>query len=150
MVKWCCLEQNFWFIQQPNWTLFTEVITTFNAIIDNEKIYVNKDSRVLGYIESLLKSETAFTAQAYLQIFSCTTPLSKNLQTLQLDLLSVHCMAGQLVDNMQKKRDDFQTRAYARGVGVTPPWAWYFTKTLFPAQRGLIDFAYFLLVNMST
>jgi len=27
---------------------------------------------------------------------------------VQLDLLSVHRMIGQLVDNMQKKRDDFQ------------------------------------------
>jgi len=30
------------------------------------------------------------------------------------------------------------TRAYSRGVGVkSPPWAWYFTKTLLPAQRRL-------------
>ena len=42
-------------------------------------------------------------------------------------------------------------RAYARGVGVNPPpWAWYFTKTLLPAQRRLTVFAYFLLVNLST
>jgi len=44
------------------------------------------------------------------------------------------------------------SRAYARGgVGVkTPPWAWYFTKTLLPAQLRLTVFAYFLLVNLST
>ena len=36
------------------------------------------------------------------------------------------------------------------GVGVNPPWTWYFTKTLSPAQRRLIVFAYFLLVNLST
>jgi len=60
--------------------------------------------RVLGYIEVLLKFETTLTAQAYLQIFSCTTLLSKYLQTMQLDLLTVHRMVGQLVDNMQKKR----------------------------------------------
>jgi len=37
------------------------------------------------------------------------------------------------------------------GVGVNPPpWALYFTKTLLPAQRRLIVFAYFLLVNLST
>ena len=43
-------------------------------------------------------------------------------------------------------------RAYARGgAGVKlPAWAWYFTKTLLPAQRTLIVFAYFLLVNLST
>ena len=32
----------------------------------------------------------------------------------------------------------------------TPGWAWYFAKTLLPAQRRLIVFAYFLLVNLST
>jgi len=33
------------------------------------------------------------------------------------------------------------------GVGVNPsPWAWYFTKTLLPAQRSLIVFAYFCLL----
>jgi len=37
------------------------------------------------------------------------------------------------------------------GVGFYPPlWAWYFTKTLLPAQRRLTIFAYFLLVNLST
>jgi len=61
-------------------------------------------NRVLGYIEGLLKFETALTAQAYLQIFSCPELLSKYLQTKQLDLLTVHRMVGQLVDNMQKKR----------------------------------------------
>jgi len=29
---------------------------------------------------------------------------------------------------------------------VIPPWAWYFTKTIIPAERVLIIFAYLLLV----
>jgi len=38
-----------------------------------------------------------------------------------------------------------------RGLGLNPPtWAWYFTKSLLPAQRKLNVFAYFLLVNLST
>jgi len=40
-------------------------------------------------------------------------------------------------------------RAYARGGGglrLIPPWAWYFTKALLPAQSGLIVFAYFGLL----
>ena len=36
------------------------------------------------------------------------------------------------------------------GVGVNPPLSLIFTKTLLPAQRRLIVFAYFLLVNLST
>ena len=43
-----------------------------------------------------------------------------------------------------------QSRAYAREVGLSPTWAWYFTKTLLPAQRVLIIFAYLLLDNFST
>jgi len=32
----------------------------------------------------------------------------------------------------------YSARACARGLwGYTPPWAWYFTKTLLPAQRRL-------------
>ena len=37
------------------------------------------------------------------------------------------------------------------GLGLKPAsWALYFTKNLLPAQRRLITFAYFLLVNLST
>jgi len=36
------------------------------------------------------------------------------------------------------------------GLGLTPPWACNFTKTLLHAQRRLIVFAYFLFVNLST
>jgi len=46
-----------------------------------------------------------------------------------------------------------QERAQGGGVEVNAPnplRAWYFTKTLLPAQRRLIVFAYFLLVNLST
>jgi len=35
-------------------------------------------------------------------------PLSKYLQTVQLVLPTVNRMVGQLVDNTQKKRDDFK------------------------------------------
>jgi len=35
-----------------------------------------------------VESDTARTAQVYLQIFTCTTPLSKYLQTMQLGLLT--------------------------------------------------------------
>ena len=45
-----------------------------------------------------------------------------------------------------------QGRTQGGGLGLTPlpPWAWYFTKSSSPAQRRLIVFAYFLLVNLST
>jgi len=44
-----------------------------------------------------------------------------------------------------------QGRTQGGILGLTlPPGAWYFTKTLLPAQRRLIVFAYFLLVNLST
>ena len=36
------------------------------------------------------------------------------------------------------------------GLGLKPPWAWYFTTTLLPAQRKSIAFSYFLLVTFST
>ena len=56
----------------------------------------------------------------------------------------------ELVNNQQW--NGLESKTYARGeVWLPPPlWAWYFTKTLLPAQRRLIVFAYFLLVNLST
>jgi len=36
------------------------------------------------------------------------------------------------------------------GLGLTPPLSLIFYKILLPAQRRLIVFAYFLLVNLST
>ena len=37
------------------------------------------------------------------------------------------------------------------GIGLTKkPWAWFFAKTLLPAQRRLFVFAYILPVNLST
>jgi len=44
------------------------------------------------------------------------------------------------------------TKGVRKGfLGVNPPpWAWYFTKYLLPAQRKLNVFAYFLLVNLSS
>jgi len=71
------LEKYFGFIHNPAGALFTEVITTLNAIIDNEEIHAIVKIRVLEYTEGLLKFETAVTAQVYMQLFSCTMPLCK-------------------------------------------------------------------------
>jgi len=60
---------------------------------------------VLGNIEGRLKFETALTAQVYLHIVTCTMPLSKYLQTVQLDLLTVHRMVCQLVDSLICRRN---------------------------------------------
>ena len=55
-----------------------------------DEIRANVKAMAHGYIESLLKLETVLTAESYLWIVSYTTPLSKYLQTVQLDLLTVH------------------------------------------------------------
>ena len=45
----------------------------------------------------------------------------------------------------------YSAKPWPRGLGVNPPpCAWYFTKSLLPAQRRLIVLAYILLVNLST
>ena len=67
-----------------------EVIITLNAILVDDQIQAVVKAKVKGYIDSFLKFETILTAQAYLQVFSHTTVLSKYLQTVQLDLLTVH------------------------------------------------------------
>ena len=48
-------------------------------------------------------------------------------------------------DSVQEFRKFFfswhsKARAYARGVGLTPPWAWYFAKTLLQGECIGLDF----------
>jgi len=70
VVKGCFLEKDFNLFNHPTRALFTEVIIILNPIIANEEIHAIIKSRVVGYIEGLVKFETALTAKLYLQIFS--------------------------------------------------------------------------------
>jgi len=59
--------------------------------------------------------------------------------------------AGKGQSKLETLLDGQQSRVYARGVGVkTSPWAWYFAKTLLPAQRDYTSLANFLLVDLLT
>ena len=60
-------------------------------------------------ISKVSSFETIVTAQVFLRIFSYTSLLSKYLQTIQLDLLSVQRMVECLLQNMNILRNDFQT-----------------------------------------
>ena len=96
-------------------------IISLNALIADENTQPAVKAKVKGCIDSLLKFETAITAQVYLQIFSRTTVLSKYLQTVQLDLLTVHRMVEELLSNMKALRDDFETSRNAAAMFVQ--WA---------------------------
>ena len=48
------------------------------------------------------------------------------------------------------KKEVYTKGVRTGGLGLTPPFSLIFYKTLLPAQRRLIVFAYFLLVNLST
>lgn len=106
--KDAALKKVFGSFNNPTGALFKEIIITLNAIKNKDEIRATIKAKAHGYIESLLKFETVLTAEVYLRIFSCTTPLSKYLQTVQLDLLTVHNMVDHLLGNMQKMREDFQ------------------------------------------
>ena len=84
-------------------------IISINALIADENTQAAVKAKVKGYIDSLLKFQTVIPALVYLQIFSRTTVLSKYLQTVQLDLLTVHRMVEELLPNMKALRDDFET-----------------------------------------
>ena len=71
--------------------LFVEAIATLNFILVADKIQAAIKAKVNGYIDSLLQFETILTVQVYLQVFFHTTALSKYLQIVQLDLLTVQC-----------------------------------------------------------
>jgi len=77
--------------------------------------------------------------------------LSHNhLATLVVSTIHSDChVTMRTGEGMQSKASNLQGRTQV-GFGVKPPWAWYFTKTLLPAQKKLDVFAYFLLVNLST
>ena len=64
------LKTIFGSFNNPNRALFTEIIIIFNPIIANEEIHAIIKSGVLGYIEGLLKFETALTVQCTCKCFS--------------------------------------------------------------------------------
>lgn len=107
--KDAALRKMFGSFNQPAGALYVDVLTALNAILADSKIQAVVKAKANGYIESLLKFETIVTAQVFLRIFSYTSPLSKYLQTIQLDLLTVHRMVEDLLKNMNILRNDFQT-----------------------------------------
>ena len=101
------LRKVFGSYNNPSGALFMDIINSLTAILSSNKIKAVAKAKVKGFIESLLKFETILTAQVYLRIFSFTTPLSKYLQTVQLDLLTAQRMVDKLLKNMHTLRDSF-------------------------------------------
>ena len=102
------MKKVFGSFNNPSEALIVDVIIALNAIQCADHVTPAVKAKANGYLDSLLKFETILTAQVYLQVFSHTTPLSKYLQTVQLDLLTAQRMVDNLLENMHMLRDRFQ------------------------------------------
>ncbi|CAH2272310.1 zinc finger MYM-type 1-like [Pelobates cultripes] len=79
----------------PDSALFLSLIYTLSKIEESVSSKPEVRVRAKAYAESLLKYESILTAQSFLRIFELTTPLSKYLQTSQMDISkAVHMVQG--------------------------------------------------------
>ena len=78
-------------------------------------------AKARGFFEGLLKYETVLTAQIYLRIFQETTPLSKYLQTVGMDILTAQGFVETVEDKLKKFNRDFESVKSAANVFVK--WA---------------------------
>jgi hypothetical protein len=72
--------------------------------------HINTTARVKAqeHIEGLLKYETTLPAQVFLRIFHATSPVSKYLQTSEIDILSAHRMVVFTEEQLIGTAGDFE------------------------------------------
>lgn len=101
------LSKIFGHFNEQDSSLYIELITTLEEIYTDSNIKSDIRYKSKGLLESLCKYETILTAQTFLRIFKHTTHLSKNLQTLGLDLLQAHRMVTNTISSIKDISRDF-------------------------------------------
>ena len=94
------LSKIFGSFENQQGSLYIDVILSLQNISEEEKFSSDVRAKALSYKEALLKYETIMTASIYLRIFNITTPLSKYLQTVGIDLLKAHQLVMGTLDQL--------------------------------------------------
>ena len=107
-LKDAALRKVFGGFTDPGEALYIDVLLSLHCIPGQDSAQPLVKTRAKGFYENLTEFETVLTAKIYLKLFEHTTPLSKYLQTVQLDLITVHCMVTELRENVQTMRNEFE------------------------------------------
>lgn len=107
--KDAALRKVFGEFSNPDSALFHSLLYTLSRIEENVSSKPEARVRAKSYAESLLKYETILTAQIFLRIFELTTPLSKYLQTTQMDISKAIQMVQGTYEKLKTITRDFDS-----------------------------------------
>lgn len=102
--KEIALNRIFGKINNPSKAMYIEVILALSDVINSDNFKQDIKVKADHMRTSLLKYSTILTAFIYIRIFSITGPLSKYLQTKEMDLLK----SQELVDTALEKLIEIQ------------------------------------------
>ncbi|KAK0154533.1 Zinc finger MYM-type protein 1 [Merluccius polli] len=105
----------------PDNALFVDLILTLKRIVEDMSMKAHVRARAKGYIESLLKHETVLTAEIFLRIFEITSPLSRYLQTSNMDLITAHRLVMGAIDSLKTCTRDMD--GVTKAANVFAEWA---------------------------
>jgi len=93
----------------PESSLFVELLTTLTEIKNNSTIKPDARFEAIGFIEGLCKYETILTANIYLLIYQKTTPLSKYLQGYGVNIMTSYQMVKATLEDLKINVLDFSS-----------------------------------------
>jgi hypothetical protein len=105
--KEAALAKIFGHYDTPTDSLFVELIETLDVIANSPKTPSEAKFKALGLLQGFAKFETVLTAQLFLRIFEVTTPLSKYLQSKDLNLLAAYGMVQETLNTLEQVSRDF-------------------------------------------
>nr|XP_047140987.1 uncharacterized protein LOC101238791 [Hydra vulgaris] len=88
-------------------SFYVELVVALSHIEDNLSFKSEVPVKAKGFKEGLLKYDTILTAQIFLRVFQLTTPLSKYLQTVNMDILVAYNMVPKTIDTLKKYLEEF-------------------------------------------
>ena len=91
-------------------SLYVELLMTMEEIrTSNVGNHSSNAYQAQNFITNLTSFETILMSKIFLRIFAITTPLSKYLQTVGLDILTASRMVSATLTNLKSIRNDFNT-----------------------------------------
>jgi len=124
-----CVSKIFGSYNNPNDSLFVDIIQTLHAIYTTDTFVPDVRFKAKTYIDALLKYETVVMSQIYLQMFASTTALSLYLQTNGMDILRAYKMVKHTINTLENQSRNFEKVICASNQFVC--WA----NELFPSRE---------------
>lgn len=85
----------------PKDALYIDLLLTLASVVRDESLRSSGRVKAKTYIETLLRYEVILAAQIFLGIFQHISPLSKYLQTHEMDLLTAQRLVEEVEDSLK-------------------------------------------------